>query len=45
MFMILSRMRKKSLPISGLVKKSVMLSAVATKGTRRRLFSTHSRMK
>ena len=44
-FITLSRIRKKSLPISGLVKKSAMFSAVATKGTRRRPFSTHSRMK
>ena len=43
--MIMSRMRKNSLPMSGLVKKSAMLSAVRTKGTLSSNSSTISRIK
>ena len=43
--MIVSRMRKKFFELSGLVKKSAMLSRVFTYGTRSCMFSTQSRMK
>ena len=45
MFMILSRMAKKTEAGSGLVKKSARLSTVRTYGTTKRPLSTISRMK